>query len=247
MLKDLIKERLMAAADEILAIFDKTIASYEEELSRTRQEKERHRQQLEAVSKNPIVLHIEDVQLHVGHQDERQSQEESSTTEQEHPQPLHVKEEDKDSQLLHVKTEEEALRITQEGEHLLRQEEANITELPLTGVSVKTEDREDKPPESSQLHHNPSEENRGAEPQHMTTEADGDHRGGSPDNLLAPLSDSDDATSHVNMNMESHVTGAAVSVWKPRFPDPRPPSPAPRGGHQGVPRPAVRQNISSVS
>ncbi|XP_054628160.1 zinc finger protein 25-like [Dunckerocampus dactyliophorus] len=108
-----------------------------------------------------------------------------------------------DPQPLHVKEEEDELWITQEGEGLLETEEADVTGLPLTVVCVKTDDHEEKLPESSQLHHSPSEENRGAEPpssrspQHMTTEADGGHCGGSQaDNLLAPLSDSDDTTSH---------------------------------------------------
>ncbi|XP_054630999.1 zinc finger protein 135-like isoform X2 [Dunckerocampus dactyliophorus] len=107
-----------------------------------------------------------------------------STLKQEDPQPPHVNK------------EQEKLWTTQEGEH-------ELTKLPLTVVSVKTEDHEDKPLESPQLHHSRSEENRGAELpsssslQHMTTKADGDHCGGSQaDNLLAPLSDSDDTTSH---------------------------------------------------
>nr|XP_057937928.1 major centromere autoantigen B-like isoform X2 [Doryrhamphus excisus] len=123
--------------------------------------------------------------------------------EEEETQPSYVKEEEEEPQPPYVKEEEEELWITQEGEHLLGPEEADLTRLPLTGVSVKTDDHEDKPPESSQLHHSPSEEMREAEPscssslQHMTTEADGDHCGGSQaDNLLAPLSDSDDTTSH---------------------------------------------------
>ncbi|XP_054645167.1 afadin- and alpha-actinin-binding protein-like isoform X2 [Dunckerocampus dactyliophorus] len=36
------------------------------------------------------------------------------------------------------------------------------------------------------------------------------------------------------------------SVGKPRLPGPRPPPPAPPGGHQGVPRPAVRQSLQCV-
>nr|XP_057926687.1 zinc finger and SCAN domain-containing protein 12-like [Doryrhamphus excisus] len=96
----------------------------------------------------------------------------TSTLKQEVPQPLQVKE------------EEEELWITQEGECFIGLKETDVTKLPLTVVSVKTEDHEDEPLESS------SEEN-------MTTEADGDHCGGSQaDNLLAPLSDSDDTTSH---------------------------------------------------
>nr|XP_061833544.1 uncharacterized protein LOC133617541 isoform X2 [Nerophis lumbriciformis] len=35
MLKELVKERLMAAANEIFRLFERTIASYEEELERT--------------------------------------------------------------------------------------------------------------------------------------------------------------------------------------------------------------------
>ncbi|XP_061897122.1 zinc finger protein 2-like isoform X3 [Entelurus aequoreus] len=113
----------------------------------------------------------------------------SSTLKLEDPQPHHIKE------------EEEELWITQEEECLPGREEADLTKLPPTVVSVKTEDHDDKPPESSQLHHSPSEKNRSMEPQH-TTEGDGDHCGGSQaDNLIAPLSDSDDTTSHVNVNM----------------------------------------------
>ncbi|XP_054642501.1 histone acetyltransferase KAT6A-like isoform X4 [Dunckerocampus dactyliophorus] len=134
------------------------------------------------------------------------------------PQPLNVKEEKEEPQTPYVKEEEEELSITQEGEHLLGPEEADLTRLPLTGVSVKTEDPEDKPPESSQLHHSPSEEMREAEPscssslQHMTTEADGDHCGGSQaDNLLAPLSDSDDTTSHSPEGEDSDFNQESLS------------------------------------
>ncbi|XP_054631017.1 oocyte zinc finger protein XlCOF22-like [Dunckerocampus dactyliophorus] len=146
--------------------------------------------------KPPESLHWlcpSDVQQLIGQQEEHPTRPQgwSSTLKQEDPQPPQVKK------------EEEELWITQDAESLLEPEEADLTKLPLTGVSVKTEDHEDKPPECSQLHHSPSEENRGAETpssrssQHMTTEADGDHCGGSQaDNLLAPLSDSDDTTSH---------------------------------------------------
>ncbi|XP_061890218.1 zinc finger protein OZF-like [Entelurus aequoreus] len=112
----------------------------------------------------------------------------------------------------HIKEEEEEVWITGEGECLLGQEKADLTKFPLTVVSVKTEDHEDKPPESSQLHHSPSGENRAVEPsrssspQHMMAEGDGDHCGGSQaDKLLAPLLDSEDTTSPVNVNMESHI------------------------------------------
>ncbi|XP_054628147.1 zinc finger and SCAN domain-containing protein 2-like isoform X2 [Dunckerocampus dactyliophorus] len=140
--------------------------------------------------------HSPNVYQLIGCQEERPHQPQGviSTLKQEDPQPPHVKEEE-EPQSPNVKEEEEELWIAQEGERLLRKEEADLTKLPLTGVSGKCED--------SQLHHSPSEENRGAEPpsgssqQHMLTEADGDHRGGSRAvQLLAPLSDSDDTTSH---------------------------------------------------
>ncbi|XP_061897130.1 zinc finger protein 135-like isoform X11 [Entelurus aequoreus] len=200
---------------------ERTIAEYEEKRSSTKEENEGH-QLLDAVFKK--------------HQDVQQAP--------------------------HFKEEKKELWITQEGKYLLGQEEADLTRFPLTVVSVKTEDHEEKPPESSQLHHSPnvceghllperqgwtsrmeqetshppnikneeeehferlevfpltvvivkseydeviseSEEKREAEPpssssiQHMTTEGDGDHCGGSQaDKLLAPLSDSDETTSH---------------------------------------------------
>nr|XP_057926671.1 zinc finger protein OZF-like [Doryrhamphus excisus] len=127
-----------------------------------------------------------DVEQMIGHQEECPTQWWSSTLKQEHPQSLHVKE------------EENELWITQKGEFLLQPEEADLTKLPLTVVSVKTEDHEDKPPESSS--------------QHMTTEDDGDHCGGSQaDNLLAPLSDSDDTTSHSAEDEDWHDTQEPLS------------------------------------
>ncbi|XP_061742639.1 uncharacterized protein LOC133542475 isoform X3 [Nerophis ophidion] len=70
-------------------------------------------------------------------------QEERPLQQQEDPQPPHIKE------------EEEDLWVTQEEEFLPGQEEADLSKFPLTVVSVKTEEHEDKPPESSQLHHSP--------------------------------------------------------------------------------------------
>ncbi|XP_061748360.1 uncharacterized protein LOC133546592 isoform X2 [Nerophis ophidion] len=70
-------------------------------------------------------------------------QEERPLQQQEDPQPPHMKE------------EEEEVWISQEGECPVGQEEADVSKFPLTVVSVKTEEHEDKPPESSQLHHSP--------------------------------------------------------------------------------------------
>ncbi|XP_061925351.1 zinc finger protein 568-like isoform X4 [Entelurus aequoreus] len=241
---------------------ERTIAKYEEELCPTKEENERQHQLVDAVfKKHQVVLHRteeeEDAQLaHVKAEEEELcitqegecllGQEEADVSKfpltvvsvkteehedkppessqlhrspnvqqlighQEKPPPQLLELKQEDPQPPHIKEEKEELWIPQEGECLLGQEEADL-KFPLTVVSVKTEEHEDKPPESSQLHHSPGEEKREAEPpsssstQHMTTEADGDHCGGSQaDKLLAPLSDSDDTTSHDNASMESNV------------------------------------------
>ncbi|XP_072772659.1 uncharacterized protein [Nerophis lumbriciformis] len=110
------------------------------------------------------------------------------------PLSPHIKEEEEDPLTPHIKEEEEEHSISQQGEHLEGLEEVDVTKMPVTGVPVKSEDDEVK---------SESEEKREAEPpsssstQHMTTEADGDHCGGSQaDKILAPLSDSEDTTSH---------------------------------------------------
>lgn len=59
MLKDLVRERLVAAADEIFGLFEKTIAAYEEQLRRATEETERHRRQLEAVCPPQMVIPVE--------------------------------------------------------------------------------------------------------------------------------------------------------------------------------------------
>ncbi|XP_054644377.1 cilia- and flagella-associated protein 251-like isoform X2 [Dunckerocampus dactyliophorus] len=143
-------------------------------------------------------------------EEEEEPQPPSVKEEEEEPQSPSVKEEEEEPQPPYIKEEEEELSITQDKEHLLRPDEDDLTRLPLTGVSVKTEDHEDKPPESSQLHHSPSEEMREAVPscgsslQHMTTEADGDH-------LFAPLSDSDDTTSHSPEDEDSNYNQESLS------------------------------------
>ncbi|XP_061836195.1 uncharacterized protein [Nerophis lumbriciformis] len=75
-----------------------------------------------------------DIQQLIGHPEERSTQSGGSPTlKQETPQPPHIKK------------EEEELCITQEGEYLLGPQEADLTKLPLTVVSVKIEDDEEKP------------------------------------------------------------------------------------------------------
>ncbi|XP_061885122.1 uncharacterized protein LOC133635815 isoform X2 [Entelurus aequoreus] len=120
---------------------ERTIAEYEEELCPTKEEKERQYQLLDAVfKKHQVVLHRTEVQ-------------QPPYIKEEALYPPCVKEEEPKP---HIKEEEEEVWIRQEGECLLGQEEADLTKFPLTVVSVKTEDHEDKPPESSQLYHSPN-------------------------------------------------------------------------------------------
>ncbi|XP_061759665.1 uncharacterized protein LOC133554663 isoform X2 [Nerophis ophidion] len=132
MLKVLIKERLMAAADEIFALFERTMASYEEEHSRTRKAKEQQRQQLEAVFTTQSALQIKDVQQKIVRQEQHPPlpRKGSSTLEQVCPQPPHINEED--------------LCVIGEEERLLGPKEADLSKLPLTVVSVKIEKYEDE-------------------------------------------------------------------------------------------------------
>nr|XP_057925674.1 uncharacterized protein LOC131127624 isoform X2 [Doryrhamphus excisus] len=62
MLQEVIRERLMAAAEEIIGLFERTVTSYEEALCRTREENERQRRQLEAFHKTQVMLEVDDVQ-----------------------------------------------------------------------------------------------------------------------------------------------------------------------------------------
>ncbi|XP_061742719.1 zinc finger protein 892-like [Nerophis ophidion] len=188
MLRALVNRRLAAAVGEIFEVFERTIAEYEDELSRTKAEKERQRQLLDAVfKKHQVVSHGTEVcEEHFL----PARQEPSFGMEQEEPQPfnteeapqtLQIKREEEDPLTPLFKEEEEGLSISQQGEHLEALEEVDVTKMPVTGVSVRSEGDEVK---------GESEEQREAEPpssrstQHMTTEADGDK-------LLAPLSDSD--------------------------------------------------------
>ncbi|XP_061620903.1 zinc finger protein 22-like isoform X3 [Phyllopteryx taeniolatus] len=171
-LKALLNARLSAAVEEIFTAFQRTIAEYEEELYRTKEENERQRQQLAAVSMPQVDLRKTDVSEEDLPLEQREW---SSKVEQQDPEPLHIKEEE---------------------------EEADITELPLTAVAFKREDDEGQ--QSQRLHHQ-SEQNRWLQPpsgsstQRMATEADGDHCGQSQtDSLLTPLSDSDSRTSHTD-------------------------------------------------
>ncbi|XP_061832885.1 uncharacterized protein [Nerophis lumbriciformis] len=110
---------------------ERTIAEYEEELCPTKEEKERQHE------KHQVVLHTTDIHQLIGHQEEYLPHLQGDSFTSEDPQPSHMKEEE-------------------EGECVVGQEEDDVSKFPLTVVSVKTEEHEDKAPESSQLHHSPN-------------------------------------------------------------------------------------------
>ncbi|KAM9822331.1 uncharacterized protein ACBT44_007543 isoform 1-T2 [Syngnathus typhle] len=126
MLKELVRERLIAAADDIYVLFETTMASYKEQLCRAREETERHRRQLEAVCKAQIVVRVEDVEQQRGRQDELSDVKwRSSSLEHEYPQFPHIKEEEEE------------------------EEEAGIS----GATSAESDNEGVEPPEWSQLHH----------------------------------------------------------------------------------------------
>ncbi|XP_061746343.1 uncharacterized protein LOC133545054 [Nerophis ophidion] len=188
MLRALVDQRLTAAVEEIFVVLERMIAEYEAELSGT---KEENYQLLDVLfKKHQVVLNRTDLEEKpLPHEQELEPQCPYGHEEEEVPHSQHIKEGGQEPQSPHIKKEAAEHSISQEGEHI-----EGLEESPVTGVPVKSEDDEVK---------GESEEEREAEPpsssstQHMTTEADGDHCGGSQaDKLLAPLSDSDDTTSH---------------------------------------------------
>ncbi|XP_061673145.1 gastrula zinc finger protein XlCGF57.1-like [Syngnathoides biaculeatus] len=129
MLKELVRERLIAAADEIFGLFERTIVSYEEQLCRAREENDKQRRQLENVGNTQVVLRVEDVQLLIGCQEELPPS--ATRLEQDDRKQPHVKEEEEGPQLAHIKEEQDL-------------------NLPL---AVIAEDDQEEPPEWSQLQH----------------------------------------------------------------------------------------------
>ncbi|XP_061748434.1 uncharacterized protein LOC133546666 isoform X2 [Nerophis ophidion] len=128
----------------------RTTAEYEEELCPTKEEKERQHE------KHQVVLHRTDIHQPIEHQEECLPHLQGDSFTVKYPQPSHFKGNKEDPQPFYFKEEEG-------GECPVGQEEADVSKFPLTVVSVKTEEHEDKPPESSQLHHSPNVQQVSAE------------------------------------------------------------------------------------
>ncbi|XP_049908175.1 zinc finger protein 664-like [Epinephelus moara] len=124
-LREFVKERLTAAAEEIFGVFKTTIVEYEEEIDRLRR-------LLDIVWKPELTLHsTEHPQQHVYKEEEvLTDQERSSSLDQEDPEPPQIKE------------EEEELCISQEGEQLELKEEADT--FMLTPTHEESDHSEDQ-------------------------------------------------------------------------------------------------------
>uniref|UniRef100_A0AAQ6ALD9 C2H2-type domain-containing protein n=1 Tax=Amphiprion ocellaris TaxID=80972 RepID=A0AAQ6ALD9_AMPOC len=111
-LRELINQRLTAAAEEIFTEFEKTIVQYEEEI-------DRQRRLLDNIWKPEIKLHTTDRLQHYVQEENVLAvqnvcnQERNSSVDQEDPEPPQMKE------------EQEELCTSQEGEHLVLMQEAD--------------------------------------------------------------------------------------------------------------------------
>ncbi|XP_047445921.1 zinc finger and SCAN domain-containing protein 21-like isoform X3 [Mugil cephalus] len=127
-LRDLITERLMAAArEEIFGLFERTFVQYEEEI-------DRQRRLLDITWKPEIKLHrIDQPQHYVCKEEEEEvvddqlsKQERASSLNQEEPEPLQLKEEQEEPEPPGIKQEQEEFSCSsQPEEHLVLKLEAD--------------------------------------------------------------------------------------------------------------------------
>ncbi|XP_057688719.1 zinc finger protein 260-like [Corythoichthys intestinalis] len=134
MLKELFRERLVAAADEIFALVERNMLSYEEQLCQAREESERHRRQLQAICKAQFGISFEDVHQLIGGQEELSPQLQCGGSNSELTQPPSVI------------TKEEAPETPDVKEEDVKREEdgAHVSKLSLSGVSVERDDNKDE-------------------------------------------------------------------------------------------------------
>ncbi|XP_047445920.1 zinc finger protein 34-like isoform X2 [Mugil cephalus] len=126
-LRELIIERLTAAAEEIFGLFERTVVQYEEEI-------DRQRRLLDITWKPEIKLHrIDQPQHYVCKEEEEEvvddqlsKQERASSLNQEEPEPLQLKEEQEEPEPPGIKQEQEEFSCSsQPEEHLVLKLEAD--------------------------------------------------------------------------------------------------------------------------
>ncbi|XP_067456477.1 zinc finger protein 271-like [Thunnus thynnus] len=167
-LRELMNERLTAAAEEIFRVFQETISEYEKEI-------DRQRILLDIVWKPEIKLHRTELpQQHVCKEEEVLADqqlcdlEKNSSLDQEDPEPPQIKEEQKelctsldqeDPEPLQIKEEQEELCTSLEGEQLVLKQETET--FMLTPTCDESEDQT--------LDLSPDEAQREAEKEHVVS------------------------------------------------------------------------------
>ncbi|XP_062237804.1 zinc finger and SCAN domain-containing protein 21-like [Platichthys flesus] len=151
-LREILTERLRAAAEEILAGLEETLAEYEDRVEQSEREICRQRRLLDAVMQPVVRLHRAvcpaDVQQMIVIKEE-------VPPKQQQWSPLVDKE---DEEPPHIKEEQEEPWTNQDGQQLQGLEEADI-KVTWTPVTVKSEEDEEKI-KSSKLHPSETKDNR---------------------------------------------------------------------------------------
>ncbi|XP_078797834.1 uncharacterized protein LOC144989373 isoform X1 [Oryzias latipes] len=124
-LRELISERLAAAAEEICRLCEGTIVQYEEELCR-------QRRLLDVIWKPQLQLHHIGLPQHWMTEEEDQcNQQRNFRVEQEEPEPPQIKEEQEEPEPPQIEEEPEELCISQDEDQLdLKQETDTLMEIP---------------------------------------------------------------------------------------------------------------------
>ncbi|XP_078793982.1 uncharacterized protein LOC144987958 [Oryzias latipes] len=124
-LRELISERLAAAAEEICRLCEGTIVQYEQELCR-------QRRLLDVIWKPQLQLHHIVLPQHWMTEEEDQcNQQRNFRVEQEEPEPLQIKEQQEEPEPPQIKEEPGELCISQDEDHLdLKQETDTLMEIP---------------------------------------------------------------------------------------------------------------------
>ncbi|XP_058469192.1 zinc finger and SCAN domain-containing protein 2-like isoform X2 [Solea solea] len=207
-LRELISERLTAAAEEIFTHVENLIVEYEEEV-------DRQRKLLEIVSKPRVRLQrIELPQQHVENEQQLCNQEWNSSLDQEEPESLQIKEAPKEicssqeQEHLEIKEEADTLRnITEPPQQHVYNEEEVLTEQQLWNEEWNSSlDLEE--PDSLQIKEDEGEICTSQEQFELKEEADtfmlspdneeGDHMEPDTDHqLLSPVAESQDQTVHM--------------------------------------------------
>ncbi|XP_008294026.1 zinc finger protein 568-like [Stegastes partitus] len=162
-LRELINERLTAAAEEIFTEFEKTIVQYEEEI-------DRQRRLLDNIWKPQITIHTTDSQQKHVCKNEKvlADQERNSSLDQEDPEPSQMKEEQEQPYTsvhrecpegLQIKEEQEELCTSLEREQLVLKQETDIC---MVTPTYKESDHSEPETNSDQLlsHSSPVAESR---------------------------------------------------------------------------------------